>query len=144
MNPSTRTFAILGFSLAISKDLTACHEPRVAWRAKQLLKAATNAASRYPSAELNKNQVKQIGKAIKQLNKFELTGSGSRNLVPTLALILCGIDDVLAHTKNQLTTDLFQDFQKKVMWLNDLVDTKLNRENDYVKGEWAYNEWMSA
>jgi len=143
MNPTTKTFALLGYTLALSKDLSAAKDERVSWRAKHLLRAAYEAANLYPSTDLKANQVKQIAKSLKAINEFGLNKRDEKHLVPVLAMILCGIDDVLKHTRNPLTRDLFAELEKKVVWLNDLIDPKLDQVADYIRGEHYYHEWTA-
>jgi len=143
MNPTTKTFALLGYTLALSKDLAAAKDERVSWRAKHLLRAAYETANLYPSTDLKKNQVKQIAMGIQRINEFGMNRDGNKNLIPVLSMVLCGIDDVLVYTRNPLTRDLFTELQKKVMWLNDLIDPKLDQVAEYIRGEHYYNEWTA-
>jgi len=143
MNPTTKTFALLGYTLALSKDLATAKDARVSWRAKHLLRAAYETVNMYPSTDLKANQIKQIAKSLKVINEFGLTKSDEKHLVPVLAMILCGIDDVLRHTRNPLTRDLFAELEKKVMWLNDLIDPRLDQVADYIRGEHYYQEWTA-
>jgi len=146
MNSTTKTFALLGFTLALSKDLAEAKNERVSWRAKHLLRAAYETANLYPSTDLKKSQVKQIALSIQKINEFGVTNSDEierQHLVPVLAMILCGIDDVLKHTRNPLTRDLFAELEKKVMWLNDLIDPKLDQVAEYIRGEHYYEEWTA-
>jgi len=143
MNPTTKTFALLGYTLALSKDLATAKDERVSWRAKHLLRAAYETANLYPSTDLKVNQVRQIARSLKVINEFGLTNSDEKHLVPVLAMILCGIDDVLKHTRNPLTKDLFAELEKKVMWLNDLIDPKLDQVAEYIRGEHYYEEWTA-
>jgi len=143
VNPTIKTFALLGFTLALSKDLSMAKDERVSWRAKHLLLAAHETANLYPSTVLKANQVKQIAKSLKVINEYGMNDRDEKHLVPVLAMILCGIDDVLQHTRNTLTRDLFTELQKKVMWLNDLIDPKLDQVADYIRGEHYYQKWTS-
>lgn len=140
----TKTFALVAFTMALAKDLAATNDDRVKWRAEHLLKAANNAANKYPSPDINKGQLKQITKAVLELDKVEITADRQKNLVPILSLILCGVDEILAHTRNQLTRELFIELEKKLMWMNSLVDPKLDRIGDYIRGEHHYNRWVNA
>jgi len=143
MNPTTKTFALLGYTLALSKDLATAKDERVSWRAKHLLRAAYETANLYPSTDLKVNQVRQIARSLKVINEFGLTNSDEKHLVPVLAMILCGIDDVLRHTRNPLTRDLFAELEKKVMWLNDLIDPRLDQVAEYARGKNYYEEWTA-
>lgn len=140
MNATIKTFAILGFTLPLAKDLTGAKNERVAWRAKHLLKVAHNAANRYPSTDLNKSNMKAVGKAITRLNTYNLTGKRAK-LTPILSMILCGCDDILQHTRNETTRELFRELEAKIMWINDLIDPKGDQWADYIRGEWVYEEW---
>ena len=141
MNATVRTFALIGYTLPLAADLSQAKNDRVAWRAKHLLKAAHNAANRYPSSDLNKSNLKAISKAIKRLNSYGLMAGKAPKLTPILSMILCGCDDVLQHTKNPVTVELFQELESKLMWLNDLVDPRGDQWADYIRGEWVYEEW---
>ena len=142
MNHTNKTFALIGFTLAFSKDLSVAKDERVSWRASKLHESAEQAASRYPSPDLNKSNIKAISRAISELNSFGLISDRSK-LVPILSTVLCGIDDVLSHTKNRVTLDLFRDLEKKVLWLNSLVDPKLDQVRDYIRGDYVYNSWAN-
>jgi len=144
MNTTTKIFSLIGFVLAMSKDLSGVENERVAWRAGRVLQAAERAGQKYPASQLKPSQIRRIKRAVMALERFGFIGPDKKKLTVILAFVLCGIDEVLGHTRNTVTRELFQDLEKKVLWLNALVDPRLDSDADYVKGEYFYEQWATG
>ena len=145
MKPTIKIFSLLGFVMDVSRTWTLESESEyVQHRAKHLLKAARDAANFYPATDLKGSQLKHIQKAIIQLKRFEISVGTDKGMPAILAVVLCGVDDILSHTKNPLTKKLFEKINQMALWLNALADPKLDRTADYIRGDWVYADWTGG
>jgi len=145
MKPNIKIFSLLGFVMDVGREWTLnSKDEKVQHRAKHLLKAARAAANFYPATDLKGSQLKHIQKAIIQLKRFEISVGTDKGMSAILAVVLCGVDDILSHTKNPLTRELFNKLEKRAMWLNALADPKLDRTADYIRGDWVYADWTGG
>jgi len=142
MKTITKTFSLLGFCMDMGREWVLESKNKfVKHRAKYFLKAARQAAEHYPSSTLKGNQLNTVQSKIIELKKFEISQDPEKNMTAILSVILCGVDDILSHTKNPKTRELFEKLQQMTNWLNALPDPKLDKTADYIKGDFIYNQW---
>ena len=140
MKTTIKTFSLLALALAVSEDMLKEGDERVSWRAECVQKSAKKLTAKYPS-KLGKSQLKQINQAV---NKSEFFGPGKKNLAVLISFLLCGFDEILQHTKNNVIKKKFEDLSKKMVWLQELFDPKLSRTADYIRAEHKYLKWEKS
>ena len=143
MKTITKTLSLLGFCMDMGREWTLNSKNEfVNYRAKHFLKAARQAAKDYPASTIKGKQLYQIQNKIIELKKSEISQDPEKNMTAVLSTILCGVDDILSHTKNSKTKELFEKIQQMASWLNALPDPKLDKTADYIKGDFVYNQWI--
>jgi len=138
MKTTVKVFSLLALTLIVAKELQEAKDEKISWRAACLLKDAKRATALYPSSTLKKSQIKQINN---NFLSIEFDMYEKRNLTMFLSFILCGIDDILFYSKNSITIEIFNNLAKKIVWLNSLIDPKLNKDNKYIKADFLYQKW---
>jgi len=139
MKTTVKIFSLLALTLAVSEDMIQEGDDRVSWRAKCVQKSAKAVTAKYPN-KLGKSQLKQINQAV---NESDFFGPGKKNLVILISFLLCGFDEILQHTSNNITKKTFSDIVVKSKWLMELFDSKLDRTADYIRAEHKYLRWTN-
>ena len=138
MKTTVKVFSLLALTLAVSEDMIQEGDERVSWRAKCVQKSAKAVTAKYPN-KIGRSQLKQINQAV---NDSDFFGPGKKDLVVLISFLLCGIDEILQHTSNNITKKAFGDIAVKTTWLMELFDPKLNRIADYIRAEDKYLRWV--
>lgn len=148
MNIRCRDFSLLGYTMAISKQLSESSNKKLKWRAEKIDEICREITAVYPGGVIQKNTLKNINKnVIRIIEKNGYIGKGEKekekdNAVVAFSFILCILDKIFEKSKNKKMVDLFDVLNKRVFWINGFFDPKLNKENCYMKGEQIYNNWI--
>lgn len=154
MDLKTRDFSMLGYTMAITEYLLDTEDEKLKWRVSKLLEAAREIASIYKGDGMGNlitpRKVKQIEKKVSDLTvKLPRVGNcgtekQKENLIINFAFILCILDEILRKSKNKPIVDKFEVLNKRIVWCNEYVDSKLDKFGSYIRGENIFNNWIKG
>ena len=152
MDLKTRDFSMLGYTMAITEYLLNTKDEKLRWRVKKINEAAKEIAAIYKGDGIGNlitpRKVKQIEKKVSDLTiKLPRVGNceteeQKRNLVTNLSFILCILDEIFKKSKNKPLVEKFNVLNKRIVWCNDYLDSKLDKFSNYIQGENTFNNWI--
>lgn len=151
MNGTVMTFSILGWALAVGKDLSDAPSGRIDKKdialeinsaGVAIHSAAETAIRAFPKFSPTPATIRKISESIKYFDSIGYVRPGEKRFEVVLAMLLVALDEVSRYAKKPKRKAAICNLIDSITKLSRIIDPEGDKTNQYIRGDHAFQRWL--